>query len=279
MISSEKMCRERVYVRTKKGRLRKLGRPRAVLFHPREPRAVGLIVKRPDLLWMFKRGDRFVAADRIERCEGGWVVTDGAGAYDAAACRRLGVDYEECVIWEGMPVRSEDGRDIGEIASVFYDEGTLLIDRIDLSSGSIARKLLGEADVMRDDIVGYGNGAIVVRSRVKTDVEEAGGVAARAGETWAVTKHKASEGAAAAGEAVDRGAEAAGRAVGGAVSSANAAVADALDAHEARKDAEQKSGELTGVDKAAKSAGQQLGRAKGMFAEFKAEYDKAAKGE
>ena len=282
MISSQEACRQRVYIRTKKGRLRKFGRIRAVVFHPNKAQAVGYIIKRPDLLWMFKRKDRFVAADCVTPVEGGWEILEQSGTYDGAACRRLEIDYDECIIWEGMPVQSEDGRELGTIAAVFYDEETLNIDRIDLSTGSVARKLLGEADITREDIVGYGGGAIVVRERVK-EVEEAGGVAAQAGEAWAVTKHTASvkveegkqaaaETAHKAGQAVDRGAEAAGKAVG----SANRAVADALDRHEAKKEAEQASGKVTGVDKAANSVGKQLGRASRMFSDFKSEYDKAA---
>ena len=65
------------------------------------------MIKRPDALLMVKRKERFAAIDRIESVEGGVCVVDAADSWDAEACKRLGVDYDSCVIWEYMPVRTE----------------------------------------------------------------------------------------------------------------------------------------------------------------------------
>lgn len=285
MNSTQEACKQRINRLTNKGKLRKLGRIRAVVFYPNAPKIVGYIVKRPDLLWMFKRKDVFVAADCVSPVEGGrgLQVRLGSDAYDSAACKRLGVDYDECVIWDGMPVRTQDGRELGTIANVYFDEETLLVERIDLSTGGVARALLGETDIMREQILGFKGDAILVSASVG-ELEASGGAAAAAGEAWAKTKHAASEkleegkqaaseGAQKAGEAVDAGAEKAGHAVGTARRKMN----DAVDAHELKKQREQETGELTGVDKAASSLGKQLGRASNMFRDFKSEYDKASR--
>lgn len=41
--------------------VKRLGKVRHCVFHPTQRRFVGFIVKRPDLLWMFRRKDVFVA--------------------------------------------------------------------------------------------------------------------------------------------------------------------------------------------------------------------------
>lgn len=309
MISTKEMCKQRIYVQRKKKeevKYKKYGRIRAVVFHPNKAQVVGYIVKRPDLLLMFKRKDRFVAADHVTAIEGGWGILPGPDLFDDAACERLGIDFDDCIIWDGMKVVNEDGTELGTIASVFFDDETLKVDRIDLSDGGLARKLLGEAAITRSDIVGFKGDAIVVSRKIE-EVADTGGVAAQAGEAWAKTKHQASvkaeeagkavnegaykagqaiaEGGEKAGKAVSEGAEKAGKAVdkgaynvGEAVGTARKKMNDAFDAHEAKKEAAEAEGKKTGVDKGAYALGQQLGRASHMFQDFKDEYDKASRG-
>ena len=40
---------------------RRIGRVKSCVFHPSEKRCIGFIIKRPDLLWMFRRKDLFVS--------------------------------------------------------------------------------------------------------------------------------------------------------------------------------------------------------------------------
>lgn len=213
MFSTEQACRKHVYTVAKKGTPKKIGRVRAVVFHPNRAEVVGYIVKRPDLMLMFKRGDRFCAADRVEVTEDGFLVADEAGAWDAGACKRLGIDYDACLLWAGMPVKTEDGRALGAIKSVFYDEKTRKVDHLDISVDSVARTLLGQSEIFRDAIVGFKDGAIIV-SRSIGKVEESGGVAAAAGEAWAKAKHAADRRADKAEKAIDKSARAVGRQVG-----------------------------------------------------------------
>ncbi|MGI6033241.1 MAG: hypothetical protein ACOX69_07470 [Coriobacteriales bacterium] len=280
MLSSQEMQKYRIYVRKKKkDKLKKYGKVHAVVFHPSRPQAIGIMIKRPDLLLMKKRDDRFVSLDRLKKCEDGLEVIDEADSWDKAACKRLGVDFSKCIIWDYMPVKSKDGTDLGLIKEVFFDEDTHIISEVDISNSGADKAILGATRVPLNMLLGYKDGSIYVRNEAK-EIEEAGGLAAKAGEAWAKTKHdaakvgkRASDNAAkAADHAMNEGAVKVGESIGKARKKMN----DSFDEHEAKKEAEQKSGELTGVDKAARAFGAQLGKASHMFQDFKDEYDKAS---
>ena len=274
MFSTDDAHKLRMYVRSKRGDLKKYGRVRAVVFHPTKPLVVGYVIKRPDALLMVKRRDRFVAFDRIRQVEGGICADERDDTWDSAACKRLGIDYEKCVIWENMPVRTDRGRELGTVSSITFDEGTQLVDHIDISANAVDKAILGSADIPVSCIQGYRDGAIVV-DEASAETEEAGGAAAQAGVAWAKTKHAAETATKKAGDAINDGAYKAGELIG----SVREKASKAAEEHEAKKDAAKKRGEYTGVDKAANLFGQQLGKASGMFKEFKEELDKASRGE
>ena len=274
MPSTDDAHKLHVYVRNSKGDPKRFGRVRATVFHPAELRAIGFVIKRPDALLMVKRKERFAAIDRIESVEGGVCVVDAADSWDAEACTRLGVDYDSCVIWEYMPVRTESGQEIGLVGNVVYDEHDYAVEHIDIASGSANRLLLGSSLIPRAKIIGYRDGAIVVKDE-EADLEETGGAAAKAGVAWAKTKHAAAQGTKKAGDAINDGAYKAGEAIGIVRDKASRAAEE----HEARKREAEANGEYTGVDKAANLLGKQLGRASGMFKGFKDEFDKASRGD
>lgn len=275
MITTTQIGKKRVYLRNKKGRLKKFGKIRAVVFHPSKPQAIGAVIKRPDFLLMFKRKERFVALDRFRQVEGGLEVVDQADSWDTAACKRMGVDYDSCIIWDYMPIVTDAGRELGNITDIALDEDTYAIDHVDIAPNSLNRAILGSANIPVNMIRGHKDNAIVVKDEIG-EIEETGGVAAKAGEAWAKTKHTAAttgrKAVDQAGEAINDGAFAAGEAVG----TARAKMNEAFDAHEAKKEEQAARGERTGVDKAANLFGKQLGRVSHMFQDFKDEYDKAA---
>ena len=274
MFSTEEACKKRIYSATKKGQLKKIGRVRAVVFHPNRAEVVGYIVKRPDLLLMFKRGDRFCAADRLALSEDGFVVSDEQGAFDRDACKRLGIDYDTCLLWVGMPVVNEAGRELGAVKCVFFDEQTRKVDHIDISIDSVARTLLGQSEIPREMIVGFKDGAIVVKREV-SQVSESGGAAAAAGEAWAKAKHSASQRADRAEKAIDSGAFKMGEAIGSARQKIAASAAKEKPAAASGQEAD----EPTQADKAARAVGRQVGKFPSMFKDFKEEFDKASRGE
>ncbi len=278
MFSTKDASKQRIFIRAKQDRIKKYGSIRRVIFHPSKAQVVGIVVKRPDLLLMVKRKERFVAFDRLEEVERGYCVCDKPDSWDAAACKRLNIDFDKCIIWDYMPVRSASGQELGTISNVVVNEETLEVDHVDISSGSINRALLGSSDIPAKYIRGYEQGAIIVDDEV-TNVQESGGAAAKAGEAWAKTKHEASQVSKQVGEkagtAINTGAYKTGEAIGTIRDKANKAV----DEHEAKKQEAESRGEYTGVDKAANAFGKQLGRASHMFKDFKDEFDKASRDE
>lgn len=240
---------------------KKMGRVRACVFHPSDKRCVGFIVKRPDLALMFHRKDLFVAYNGYDVVDGNIVVRDDPAATDKGACKALGINWDDCVLWVGLPVMCQDGTSFGIVGSVLFDAETGVIDSLMVSQGATANTLLGVRRVPLSMMRGFRRGmgaaltggsaddeaelgAILVDDAVR-DLPVEGGVAEKAGQATAIVgdkahkaidkvKPKASEAAAAAGEAVNKGAYATGR---------------------------------------------QLKRASGMFSAFKEEYDKARHGD
>lgn len=230
--------------------VKKLGKVHACVFHPRRAQCVGLLVKRPDAALMFKRDDIFVALGGCEVLDGGLLVGDGSDATGDGACRALGIDLDECAIWVGMPLMAEDGTTLGTVGSVDFDGSTGEVRSLRASQGAAANALLGRQAIPAEDILGFRKvsaegcpGAILV-SRAALGRTAPGGVAEAAGKATAVAASKARRAAAAAKPKASEAAEAAGAA----------------------------------ADKAAFAAGRQIGRASGMFAAFKEEYDRARRG-
>lgn len=195
MLQTKDAHKLKVYVVNKKGRTKKYGRVRNVIFHPSKPQAVGITVKRPDLLWMIKRKDRIAALDKISRTESGDILIDLTDneAWDNGAAKRLGFSLDECIIWDGMSVRNLDGVDLGAISNITLGDD-LKIESVDVSSGGVNRALLGSADITAEKLRGYDmNAQAIVADIDPEDVVVNGGVAAKAGEAWAKGSHKMSE--------------------------------------------------------------------------------------
>lgn len=238
---------------------KKMGKVRACVFHPKEKRCVGFIVKRPDLALMFHRKDLFVAYNGYDMVDGAIVVHDDPQATDKGACKALGVDWDECVLWVGLPVMCQDGTQFGLVGNVSFDAKTGAVDTLDVTQGATTNALLGMRHVPASMIKGFRQGmgaelaiddeegeevicgAILVDDAVKSlDVE--GGIAEKAGAGAAVVGDKAHR----------------------AVESAKPKV----------EEAKVVAGEA--ATKGAEATGRQLKRASHMFSDFKEEFDKAS---
>ena len=66
---------------------KRIGKVRRFVFHPKEKRCVGFIVKRPDLLWMFRRKDKFVSIEGYDIVDGRIAIRNVPEATDRAARR------------------------------------------------------------------------------------------------------------------------------------------------------------------------------------------------
>lgn len=245
---------------------KRIGKVRHFVFHPTERRVIGFVVKRPDAALMFHRKDLFVALDGVSFEGDQAVVADRADATDKGALRALGVNWDDCVLWVGMPLLTRSMEFLGYVDAVSFDVRTGAVQSVATENGAMSDALLGKrtipaamvegfklgqgaALVNTDDYRGEGiedapKGAILVKDQV-LQVPVEGGAAAAAGKATAVVANKAKAGAAKAKPAV------------------RAAAKKTEDA----------------VDKGAFALGKQLGRTSGMFAAFKEEYKKAARDE
>ena len=245
---------------------KRIGKVRRFVFHPTSKRCVGFIVKRPDLALMFHRSDLFIPVDGFEIEDGRVAIFHGEKDMEGKrAIARLGLDWDACTMWEGMPILTESGEELGTVGDIVFAHGTGKVISITANQGATAKTLLGQkvipAKLIRGFKLGRGielamegeetsaesdpiRGAILVSDQVlQTDNE--GGLAEKAGQKTAVAKHKTKQVVDAAKPKVDEMAK--------------------------------KTGEA--INKGAYTVGKQLKASKGMFAEFKKEYDKAVKDE
>lgn len=212
----------------------KLGRLHSAVFSPDGRRVVGFMLSLPDIAGMIKQDDRFVAFDSFKVYQDVITVQDSRESYDETAAKRLGVDLDSCIIWTGMDVVTESGQNVGYCADADFSLKTGLVSTFILNEGGASNALVGHREVPVKDLVGYRDGAMVVRNEV-ADFEFSGGAAAKAAEATVKVKAGVKKGAA------------------------------ALDEHGSRA-----------LDKGSKALGRQLGKTKGMFGNFAAEFKKAA---
>ena len=249
----------------------KLGKIHNVVFSPDGRRVVGVLVSRPDIAGMVKRDDVFVALDAIEPRDKSVIMTGGENDVDDAAIKRLGVDWDACLIWEGMDAKTTNGRELGFIADAEFDSETGDVRIFLVGDGSMAKAIVGQLEIPVDMLVGYRDGWMIVDADA-SKLELNGGVAAKAGEGVARIRYEGGRAVAkadeAAGKAIDEGSHKLGKALG----KAKRAVGDAT-AETRAKVREQ----APSPEEAARSVGRHLGKVGGMFSSFKDEFDKASK--
>ena len=244
----------------KKG-TKRIGKVRRFVFHPKEKRVVGFVVKRPDLLWMFRRKDLFVAVSGYEIEDGRIVVSNDPAATNRAACKALGVDWDACVLWVGLPVMTEDGEALGVVGSVTFDRKTGVVDSVTTDSGATANALLGKREIPANLVKGFRRGMGAALAQTGAEGEESEEVVLGAILVAEEARDIAVEGGLA---------EKAGEATAVVVDKAHTAVDKAKPVASA---AAKKTGEV--VTKGAYATGKQIAATKGMFSGFKEEYDKA----
>lgn len=264
MVTSRDMCKMRVF--GGKRRTKRIGKVKSCVFHPSEKRCVGFMVKRPDLLWMFHRKDMFVALDGFDLVDGRIAVKDEGDMRGPAACRRMGIDWDRCVLWEGMPLMTLDGTTIGCVGNITFSLRSGEIESVEASNGATAKYLLGTLEIPVDYIKGFKRG-MGVDLVVKDDSREAGeeeqfkGAILVSDDVWELSPE------------------------GGWAESAGEFTAKArARMHEAAEKAKPKVQEVThaageAINEGAYAVGQQVAASKGMFASFKEEYEKARFGE
>ena len=246
---------------------KKIGKVSRFVFHPSERRCIGFLVKRPDAALMFHRKDLFVALNGFDIEEGEIVVHDDSEATEKGAIKALGIDWDATVIWVGMPVMTKAGEFLGFVDVVTFDCNTGLVESLTTENGAANVAILGKRTIPGSYVKGFKRGvgmalvsaesyngedpsdasefgAILVADEA-ADLSANGGVAAAAGKATAVVTNKAKKQVRRVQPTAQKAAKRAGEA----------------------------------VDAGTFAVGKQLGRASGMFAAFKEEYDKAVHGD
>ncbi len=256
-------------------RHKRIGKVYHIVFHPTEKRVIGFTVKRPDAALMFHRKGLFVALNGYDFEEGNIVIRDNNDATGKDAAKALGVDWDRCVLWLGMPLITESGEFVGYVGDVTFDRESGAIQSLTIGNGTAKDLVLGKRVISSSFIKGFKlgqgmslsivenhryeedsseKGAIFVSDDV-LDIDYDGGAAAAAGKAAAVVTDKAKKGAAKAKSAM-----------------AEKATKAEPKVQRAAKKAEEV------IETGAFAAGKQIGKASGMFAAFKEEFDKASQG-
>lgn len=236
---------------------KRLGKVHSFVFHPRKRKVVGFTVKRPDIALMVHRPELFVAFDGFDIKESAVRIREDKASTGKAACKRLGVAWDECIIWQGLPLITEDNQRCGYVGDVVFrtEDGSVVSLRID--RGVSAELLLGSVEVPAEYIKGFAlgvgdvlvsadgddetqSGAIVVSADVM-NLDTEGGLAQKAGTAAAVASNKVSH-----------------------ITEKTQPVVS---------DVARKTGDA--VNKGAYAVGLQMSKTKGMFASFKEEYRRA----
>lgn len=280
-----------VYVVKKGEKLKKVGKVRSFIFHPQKRRVVGFTVKRPDVALVAHRSDLFVAIDSFDIEKGVIRVSEEKDSTGRAACKRMGVEWDECIMWQGLPLLTEEGTRVGRVGDVRFrsEDGTVLSLTID--KGASSDLLLGFTEVPAELILGFKlgvgdpltaanedgddflRGGIIVAPEV-LGLESEGGLAQAAGSATAVVGDKAAR---AIDKAKPVAANVAHTAAEKAKPVAEGALSAAADAAEKAKPKAAQAAKATeeAINDGAYKLGKQLFKAKGMFSDFKDEYHKA----
>lgn len=234
--------------------VKRIGKVRNVVCSPSGTRVAGLIVHQRDIAGMVARPDLFVAFDSFGPFEKGLLITRPDDGVDGAARERLGLDWDSCIIWNGMDVKTEDGKQLGQVADIEFSTKTGNVKAFHLGDGNMSESLVGHVAVPGSMLIGYQDGWMIVAPEA-AQLELSGGAAAKAGEGYARAKDGVSKVAkkagSAAGKALDKGSRELGRALGKAKRAAG--------------------------ENPAKKAGEHLKGVSSMFSDFADEFKKANK--
>jgi hypothetical protein len=186
-----------------------LGRVTGVLFHPSEPRVVGLEVTPPRYFGVVRRRVRYVPFSSVAVREGALAIEDRSLPSNAAGQRVLGYSWDETVRWRGMPVRDSDGAAAGAVADATFD-GQGVLDVLRISTGIAGDVAVGKLTVPAGDVEGFDGVAVVITARSR-DLPSDGGAAKAVAKAAAVAKERGGVAARAASDATVRAAGAVGR--------------------------------------------------------------------
>ncbi len=142
---------------------RRLGHVEAVLFHPSQPRVVGVEIGRAAVLGVIDRRSHFALL--------GQLVAQGSDEFGFASERLpkdrdgeavLGSSWQDTVIWHGMPVCSSDGETVGVVHDAIFSAEDGLVSRLVVSTGVFGDVTFGHLEVPAEFVSGFDGKAVRV---------------------------------------------------------------------------------------------------------------------
>lgn len=195
---------------------KRVGHIKHVLFAPDACRVVGFEVERPDIAMMVERKPLYLALDAAQLSDREVEVSSAAKkAWGASAAKRLGIDWATTVIWQGMPVLSAKGEELGAVRDGLFNPETGVLEALGLSGGLVADSAVGVRDVPASMVKGFDGQAVRVTDEA-VRIALSGGAAKAAGTTAAAATVMAGQVADAAVEGAGELLEGAGRVAGAA---------------------------------------------------------------
>lgn len=271
-----------------------VGKVHMAVFAPGGKRLVGFLVKRRDVAMMFKRDDVFLALDSCEFFKDGIYATRAMDSFDDVARKRLQLDWDSSILWEGMDVKTENGRELGYANDILFDEHTGAVKTFFVGDGGTARSLVGSVEIPVELLRGYDQGFMIVDAEAGT-LGLNGGFAAQAGEATARAGLAAHEMGKRIGheasQALDKGSHALGKMIGQTKRVAQESIAQITsdgekteeigttteDATTSNSSTHTSVKKTASNEKAARAIGRQLGKFGSMFSDFAKEYKKSSK--
>ena len=172
---------------------KKLGRVSAVLFHPSEPRVVGVQVDKGAILGVIDQRPRFVRLSQLRGIDDEVLALDADTLpKDAAGERALGYRWDDTVVWRGMPVVSPTAQQVGTVHDVEFDAATGEVMALRVSTGAVGDLAVGRLDVSRELVRGFVDEVVVVEAGYG-ELAASGGVAKVAATGVTVLKERSGQ--------------------------------------------------------------------------------------
>ncbi len=170
-----------------------MGSVTRVLCHPTDPIVVGFEVQPPNVAYVVSRGPRYIALAGVtlgdDRLEATRDVKEWSGS---RAEKALGFEWEQTVIWLGMPLLTESGTQLGYVADASFELPDARLGEVLISEGLASDVAVGARRIDGALLVGFDGTAVRVSDEA-ADAEFDGGLAARAGSNVATAKVVAGE--------------------------------------------------------------------------------------
>ena len=151
--------------------VKQIGRLRLAIFHPVENICIGVLIRRPDVAMMFHRKDVFCALPLFEIDDDNEIVlSDNYQDLSKKFLKDGKINLDACVIWDGMPVQTTNGENLGCVEKVLVDNTTGKINSLSVSQSATSKALLGTLEIPEEEVIGFDEGSgIKLVSNNKTD--------------------------------------------------------------------------------------------------------------